>query len=375
MGPVKRYSWAGIVLSFLFLILNEAAFASGSNKDCSQCHTELMGEKESIKEKQNYCVICHGTISNVNTGRSDSMPYVYHTGSTDLAGGNFYYVASKGNHYGHNVAGFADIAPDTMSPPGLNDPSLDFSSGRLTCAGKYGCHGDRNKVYPYEAMKGAHHAYDPARPSDGKTVGTSYRFLLGVLGREMNEEGYKWEHNANPRKHNDYQGANSGNDSRSISYLCGQCHGSEALGYNPRNLYGVPGASGKSPWLRHPADSVIPEGEFSGYTTYDPTVPVARLDLNAVVDPAKVDVASKNEVVMCLSCHRPHGSPFPSLLRFDYSETMPSVSSCCTCHTRHQVAMCLSCHRPHGSLFCGLLRRDYSDKKSSPDLRTCRTRK
>lgn len=58
-------------------------------------------------------------------------------------------------------------------------------------------------------MKRAHHAYDPAKPSDGKTVTTSYRFLLGVTGREMNEDGYKWEYKTAPDKYNEYQGADN----------------------------------------------------------------------------------------------------------------------------------------------------------------------
>lgn len=334
MTTVIKMLWSFFIF---FWVADGVAFASDAREDCSRCHaTQLPIEEGGFIEKEaNYCVRCHGTKSEVNNGRSDSMPFVYHATSPNLAGGNFYYVALKGNRYGHNVDGFTDIGPDTISPPGLNDPSLDFHTTRLTCAGKYGCHGDRTKVSSYEAMKGVHHNYDPARPSDGKTVATSYRFLLEVTGQEMNEEGYKWECNVNPGKHNGYQGADGWNDPKSISYFCGQCHGNDVLGCSTNNFHGAAGTGGASPWLRHPTDIIIPEGEFSGYTTYNPTVPVARLDLKAVADPAKVDVSTGNEVVMCLSCHRAHGSPYSSILRFAYGDSMSPLGSCRTCHTRH----------------------------------------
>lgn len=218
MTTVIKMLWS----FFIFWgVADGAAFASDAREGCSRCHTTQLPIEEArfIEKEANYCVRCHGTKSEVNNGRSDSMPFVYHATSTDLAGGNFYYVALKGNRYGHNVAGFTDIGPDTISPPGLNNPSLAFHTTRLTCAGRYGCHGDRTRVSPYEAMKGVHHAYDPAKSSDGKTVATSYRFLLEVAGQEMNEEGYKWECNVNPGKHNGYQGADGWNDPKKHQLL------------------------------------------------------------------------------------------------------------------------------------------------------------
>lgn len=40
--------------------------------------------------------------------------------------------------------------------------------------------------------------------------------------------------------------------------------------------------------------------------------------------------------VMCLSCHRAHGSPYPDMLRFDYNMEAgggTSTDGCFKCHT------------------------------------------
>lgn len=315
-----------VVFVFLVVILSGVALASS---DCNFCHSVVFDTSDG-----NYCVQCHASMTNVNNGRAGSFPYVY-SHSTDLAGGNFYHVASKGNRYGHNVAGFGDIPRDSINAPGINNNSLDFRATQLTCAGKYGCHGDRQWVSPREAMGNAHHDYDPAQSRNGLSVATSYRFLLGVAGREMNDDGSKWEFSVSSSKHNEYQGSGSTLDPKSISYLCGQCHGSDAIGNSTGNFHGRSGTGSGSPWKRHPTDMVIPTGEFAGYTIYNPAVPVARINVNAVTDPSLVNVYSRNEVIMCLSCHRAHGSPYPSILRFEYGEHTSATNGCLTCHTKH----------------------------------------
>lgn len=270
----------------------------------------------------------------MNTGTNGSFPLVFCPGN-DLAGGNFYHVAAKGNRYGHNVDGIVNISKDTINAPGINDHTVDFRSVQLTCAGKYGCHGDRRWVNPRDAMGNAHHDYDPAGPRDGLNVATSYRFLLGVTGREMNDNGGKWEFNPTAAQHNEYQGSSSTVDPRSISFLCGQCHGSDALGADSGSFHGRSGTGNGSPWLRHPTDLPLSGGEYAGYLEYDPLVPVARMNLNAVTDPSVVNVYSGNEAIMCLTCHRAHGSPYASILRFEYNGYAASNGACRTCHTKH----------------------------------------
>ena len=88
-----------------------------------------------------------------------------------------------------------------------------------------------------------------------------------------------------------------------------------------------------SPWIRHPTDIALPStGEYGGYdpvNNYSVEAPVAWLD------PANPTRAGA--VVMCLSCHRAHGSPYPDMLRWDYNAMVAGgggSGGCFTCHTQ-----------------------------------------
>ena len=75
---------------------------------------------------------------------------------------------------------------------------------------------------------------------------------------------------------------------------------------------------------------------FSAYALYSPEAPVARPDLSAYLDPSDT-VTPGIDMVMCLSCHRPHGSPYKDILRWDYDLMITNDSSksggCFTCHS------------------------------------------
>ena len=101
----------------------------------------------------------------------------------------------------------------------------------------------------------------------------------------------------------------------------------------------------QSAWIRHPVDVDLQAagGEYTKYTTYDPLVPVA-MDISAVgssLTDANVQTANRG-LVTCLSCHRAHGSPFPDILRWNYSDMTAAESSspaaakgkgCFKCHS------------------------------------------
>lgn len=94
-------------------------------------------------------------------------------------------------------------------------------------------------------------------------------------------------------------------------------------------------------WIRHPSDSRLPDaGEYNAYVTYDPEVPVARPDLSSYSGPNNSNrskVTPDEDLVMCLSCHRPHGSPYPDILRWDYEEMRvgsDNTNGCFVCHTQ-----------------------------------------
>lgn len=264
------------------------------------------------------CVGCH-----TSTGSStivSSVPIIFNTGafSSPLAGGNFSYVRTD-DAYGHNVSGIktSDLTLG-FTPPGGSD-----MGSQLTCAGALGCHGDRTAGDNYTAMSMAHHKDDTGGIT-GTSVGLSYRFLNGVLGKEDSN----WEQDNINTSHNEYKGSSS-TSSDTISYLCAQCHGKFHTWQGGALEVGT-----ASPWLRHPTDIVLPgSGEYSSYLTYSMIVPVARPDTDTV--PVTSQVIPGTDIVMCLSCHRAHASPNFKMLRWDVKSTSLStaISGCNVCHT------------------------------------------
>ncbi|NWF52050.1 MAG: cytochrome c3 family protein, partial [Nitrospirae bacterium] len=172
------------------------------------------------------------------------------------------------------------------------------------------------------------------------TVGGSYRFLGGINGLEH----VNWNYNETASSHNEYYGVNGNSgyaNKRTISYSCAQCHGV---------FHSVLGAP--SPWLRHPTDIMLPSsseyqnynpdglptgsGAVPGNTDYSIEAPVAR---PSVLSSSSKDVTPGTDaIVMCLSCHRAHGSPQADILRWNYDEMRTGDytdvdSGCFTCHT------------------------------------------
>ena len=306
---------------------------------CSFCHSRNLAD----------CVGCHGqspsgTQNIIPVPNGGGIPQIlHHMSGGDLAGGNFYYVADGYNpdySKGHNVAGISqrEFPPKDTPPgfigsviiPGGIGPMTWSQTNQLTCAGTWGCHGDRTVADPSTAISGSHHADDSI--IDGLTVGTSYRFLYGVKGREHPT----WEYQATPSNHNGYRGDSSYSAMDTISYFCGQCHGQ----FHPHsNLGGNSNVSSSGVWHRHPVDisfSTVQVGyagsEYQNYTSYSLDVPVAFT--NPTGTETTVDM---NSIVMCLSCHRAHASPYQSMLKWDYSTistTGGTKIGCIICHSQ-----------------------------------------
>ncbi len=338
------------------------------------------------------CLTCHtGTNdgSNVRPYVDSTVAPTYGLKGNTLAGGNFYWCVNGGSGAlfssststntvvnndpvaiggGHNV-NFLGVAADVLtSPPGYSD-SIPWttreateglaSTSHLTCAGAAGCHGNRtdstaadpvNDTNNFSAVHGAHHANDSI--IDGSTVGKSFRFLLGVLGTEEDDapgtSSHRWEYQPDSTHHNEYYGvgrtANDDDVTGTISHLCAECHGAF---HNDSGTYtGVQGIQGSgatmaSPWIRHPTDFDMNGlgGEYAAYTVYNPMVPVGHSTLEDVTNDSVAYGNANGAIVMCISCHRAHGSPFADLLRWDYTTMVagggaPSGSlGCFTCHS------------------------------------------
>jgi predicted CXXCH cytochrome family protein len=211
--------------------------------------------------------------------------------------------------------------------------------------------GTNVKLQGLSAMTGAHH-YNVDGQIDGTVTGAdatdinnSYRFLNGLYGTE----DLDWQNTVSASDHNDYYGVNGSpftgsctnchqvgtgssvtaimtTPSHSISGFCSTCHGT----------FHDDGAATGS-FIRHPTDFALPaKTEYSAYTVYDPTAPIARTNL-ALADNSVVTPGSGSDVVACLSCHVAHGSDNAGMLRFDYNSMIAgggeNGTGCFVCHT------------------------------------------
>jgi predicted CXXCH cytochrome family protein len=338
-----------ILISIIFIFSFSYNCVASVKGDCETCHALYPGMMETPEPgkppqyvlKNSLCIDCHAnndrdTIKIIGGAR---VPVVYNTVPpvNSLAGGNFHYVAKDfGDRKGHNVDGIT--TPDAKFkgvPPGYfrsDDPSaIGYNPEKpLACAGSNGCHGNRNIADPFEAIFGSHHADDSV--IDGTTTGKSYRFLKntnkvkGVLGLEDDE----WNQNKTSTKHNEY--------SPSIDMFCSSCHGD----FHSKEKTGK-----ESPWFRHPVDVVLPkDGEYANYNSdvppppdspgiriYNPDAPVGR---DKVPKSPSEEVVLGSDRVLCLSCHVAHGSPYASLLKWDYDVIIAGEEGkggCFICHT------------------------------------------
>ena len=349
-----------IITSFLlalFLVLPGQSLAKVTGQ-CANCHTmhnsqngsDLSGEPKGTLLTSS-CVGCHSSnISSTTYPLGSAMvPVVNYTGGepTDhLAGGNFYWVADGGGNddtKGHNVLGIAGQDSEITAAEGA--PGAWINCGTAAChatlaveqtvvsdlgSGCQGCH-----------LNVKHHADDSATV-EGATGGY-YRFLSGHMsGNGCGVNGIEdsdWQATKGADDHNEYLGfvgdktnaaAFYNNGNTMTAYCCG-CHG---------NFHKEQNAG--SAWIRHPSDAVLPDttpdSEYEAYTTYDPNVPVARPDFSGYTGPSET-VAAGTDLVMCLSCHRPHGSPYSDMLRWDYSLMSAGTTGagagngCFVCHS------------------------------------------
>ena len=368
---------AGYALLFSAVLLGMQTQATAVvTGPCSNCHTMhnsqdgvTMQLNNRAKVERNLlrgdCLGCHGQATNqkiVNMNGSQ-VPQVLHSdASGDLAAGNFGYITGiKGtaaNSHGHNVIGLGDAFKETAFGNQLPGGIRQFwhedgivNSSNLTCAGVNGCHGYRyasGAPTDVDALKGAHHNNVDGQLAVADSVENSYRFLVGVKGYENQTD--KWQ-NVSASSHNEYYGAITpmtlgcgatschgatgvSPPNHTISGFCGTCHGNfHTLTAGASDGIG-PDIS--SPFIRHPNDIVLPAfGEYQNYTTYSVGAPIGRPTVPAS---AGTVVTPGTDVVTCLSCHMAHASPYPDMLRWDYSKMDAHNSGdvntgCFTCHT------------------------------------------
>ena len=285
------------------------------------------------------CVGCH-------TGTPDSGPIPFVSSSsaptTYLAGGNFYW-ATQDDAKGHNVKGIPGMTADTLTVAPGDVAGVDCATschatlfapedgGVAVATGCQGCHLDPK-----------HHATSQATGDPALAANGYFRFLSGHMsGTGSGVEGIEdadWQFTNSATDHNEYLGKAGGLTSaggfgsiggNTMTAYCTGCHG---------NFHIQQDGATSANWIRHPSDAVLPNsGEYTAYTAYDPNVPVARPNLTTITDTGLV--ANNADMVMCLSCHRAHGSPYDDMLRWDYSGMVAggggtaSGTGCFKCHS------------------------------------------
>jgi hypothetical protein len=349
-NPINTRNRVNFLLFVFCFLLYASSLEAKVTGVCSNCHTMHNSQNGTAMAKDDSwnpistpyeslliysCIGCHSATV-AGTWQHVGAPVVFNTvaptyGANGLAAGNFYYVSTTVDNTGHNIF---STNPDNTAPAlGNTPPGGTALTAQLRCAGTWGCHGHNGRQGDTAvddqtiAIKGAHHTDDST--IDGSTVGKSYRFLNGILGKEDTD----WEHDVVNTSHNEYQGSNS-SATNTISYLCAECHGKFHTWKGGASEVGT-----ASPWLRHPTDVVLQVntpsptlGEYANYTTYDMVAPVARPDPDSVPDTTKVEPGI--DIVMCLSCHRAHASPYFKMMRWDYKGWPTSgTNGCNVCHT------------------------------------------
>ena len=294
-----------------------------------------------------YPALTRGTCVGCHTGdvTAGPIPFVNSLSKPDtyLAGGNFYWVAQEGGSAkGHNVKGVPGIIADAVltAAPGdtlgtgctnschytLFTPDASSIGGASALdTGCQGCH-----------VATEHHATQQADGAPALKDNGYFRFLSshinddnGVHGIEDND----WQYATTASNHNEYLGSTSSTNNTMTGYCIG-CHG---------NFHNQLDSADN--WIRHPSDAVLPnEGEYLAYKIYDPIAPVARPNLITISDNGLV--ANNSDMVMCLSCHRAHGSPYDDLLRWEYDGMIAgggtgcaTGTGCFVCHTEKDSKM------------------------------------
>jgi len=311
-----------VLLAFAVMVVAGFGVANAAvTGPCSSCHTmhdSQGGADQGAAGQQehlllNTCIGCH-TDNTLASGTAD-------VDAGNLAGGGFNTAGAPATQ--HNVTEFTFSTPETVlqnTTPGDNLPAAGpTGSAQLTCAGANGCHGTHDAGQT--AMQGIatfHH--------ESGTITGAYRFLTISDGVSTNAavsgetSADREQGGATATNHNVY----SADATTGISSLCGMCHGT---------FHDDTGSAGA--WIRHPTDQAIPSA-WSANVDYNNN-PFGFANL-ADADPGAA-YTSANASVVCVSCHRAHGTANADILRFDYATQVAGGGNsvgCLGCHTAQQ---------------------------------------
>lgn len=286
---------------------------------CSKCHTMHNSQNGAavvaggpfnklLSGGGGTCVGCHaeaGVTNDAGTGLGNNAmaaPQVTQSGANGtsfLTGGYFNATAASV----HDASGFGGGAVLVSAAPGANGVRITEADGtisplNLSCEN---CHdaGGHHKPNAYRQIKNVTTTNNTPAPNYG--VQASFpgdRAAAAYNATEMNT-------------------------------FCASCHG----GFHGANQKDAAGTAAGT-WIRHPTDISMANPAVAG------SAPSIVAGYDNTVDNKVVPVGTNGtniDVVMCLSCHVPHGGPNADLLSFDYNTAQAgaggATTGCETCHS------------------------------------------
>jgi hypothetical protein len=273
----------------------------------------------------NDCLGCHTTTG--SDPYDGVFPYVKSTTSgfnndNCLAGGFFQATDSSGNNddKAHSLG-------NTNAPAGFDSTETTWYTGTgdgLSCAGTNGCHGNQTDLSDMTAIKGGHHS-----PSVYRILYVGTNGVVGSGASDFEKALISSPSSADP--HNLYSATVTG---PSISELCGKCHGDFHNASGENDTISTAGA-----WIRHPTDQAIPS-TWEIYTDFSNKWNADSWKNHPLgFDPYTTQNATTARVI-CVSCHRAHGTEYNDALRWNYNATQQAggggTIGCLGCHNRQR---------------------------------------
>jgi hypothetical protein len=306
---------AGATMLVMGFAGSAMAFHGGGVAHCDGCHSmhnstdnPRGGSATSASlmkgsDASSTCLNCHVGAGGYHIASTD--------GTTMSQGGDFFWVktdytwlergnivTSTGESHGHNIVasdfGFVGDSVNATAPGGT------MNSATLGCTS---CHDPHGQVSGATAAISVSGSYGAADPADGSIHG-NYR-LLG-------DDGFKQITAVAPVATANGSNGASVNYGTGMTAWCLSCHSAfnDNANMHPTNVP-VPTTY----------NSYVKTGDMTGVaaTAFDSLVPFERgvNDGSLLSATSTIGVEDSNDVVMCLTCHRAHGSAFENGLRWD----------------------------------------------------------
>jgi predicted CXXCH cytochrome family protein len=310
----KKLVLGGLVAgSFLLPLVADAGVVTGPCVNCHTMHAMQNGVSLGGPNAQlllgTGCTTCHAHagVNGAATGIASTgipAPQVDNELVNYNAAGSFS-TAANSDALQHNLAVVSAAIPDgdlANTPPG------GVAAAQIICQS---CHGGNG---------GHHGTLSKTAARTGASSTNTYRQLYnGATGVAV----ISGDANYNVGDTGTLVYNTAGADTTTINGLCATCH---------TNFHTLANQQVLGAWVRHPTDVTLTSAGAAYTAAYAASV---NTPAELVQIPLGND-AVNNDEVMCVSCHRAHGSAQPDLLRFVYSDSQAGDTTadfgCESCH-------------------------------------------